>query len=159
MSKELDNIIETALKNAPQEAKTALQNAVAVDKRGLPYSYMRDLAKEELRNKIYKEIREELIDEIVEEAQDEIDRRANLKQIQEIKTLTVSGAILAIFIGLFVNQVTELIAFYKGPLIEVGTKTTWQISIVFFAIAALITAGWFFGNALKIIKDYSKKKT
>lgn len=158
MSKELDNIIEIAINAAPKNAETALQKAVAADAEGLSYSRVRDLAKEQLRNKIYEEIREELKNEIVKDAQDEIDKRANLKQIQEIKTLTVSGAILAVFVGLFVNQVTEIIAFHKGPILEVGTKSTWQWSLIFLAISTLITLGWFFGKALKIIKDYSEEK-
>lgn len=158
MSKELDNIIETALNNNP-DAEIALQNAIAADEHGFSYSYLRNLAKNELKNKIYGEIREELKDEIIKEAQEDIDRKANLKQIQEIKTLTVSGAILAVFVGLFVNQVTEIISFYKGSIDKVGVKSTLEISIFCLVIAILITAGWFFGNALKVIKDYSKKES
>ena len=155
MSKELDNIIEIAL-NDPG-ASTALRNAKAVDKEGLSYPYIRDLAKTELTNRIYKEIKEELKEQIIKEAQDEIDKKSNLKQIQEIKALTISGAMLAIFVGLFVNQITELIDFYKGPIKEIDVQLTWKASIVLLGLTSLITVFWFFRSALKVIKDYSEK--
>ena len=147
MSKELDNIIEIAL-NDP-DASTALRNAKAVDKEGLSYPYIRDLAKTELTNRIYKEIKEELKEQII--------KKSNLKQIQEIKALTISGAMLAIFVGLFVNQITELIDFYKGPIKEIDVQLTWKASIVLLGLTSLITVFWFFRSALKVIKDYSEK--
>lgn len=157
MFEDLNSVIEAAINNN-LEAEAVLQNAAA-NRKDVTYLYLRDLAKKELRNRICEEIKEELKEQIVKEAQDEIDRKANLKQIQEIKTLTVTGAILAVFIGLLVNQLTEIISYYKGSILVVGTQSTWLISTVFFAIAAIITAGWFFRNALKIIKDFSEKKS
>lgn len=155
MSKELDKIIDTALDLEPSVNK-ALQNAWQASKGGLSFDDIKEAAKSDLRSRIYNEIYEEKKAEIVKEAQDEIDRKANIKQIHEIKTLTISGAILAFFVGLLVNQLTELILYYKRPIEEVGTSITWKLSGAFLLIAVLITAGWFFKQALKVIKDFYK---
>ena len=96
-------------------------------------------------------------EKIIKEAQDEIDKKSNLKQIQEIKALTISGAVLAFFVGLFVNQITELIDFYKGPIKEIDVQLTWKVSIVLLGLTSLITVIWFFRSALKVINDYSEK--
>lgn len=64
---------------------------------------------------------------------------------------------LAFFVGLFVNQITELIDFYKGPIKEIDVQLTWKVSIVLLGLTSLITVIWFFRSALKVINDYSEK--
>ena len=155
MSKELDRIIEAALNSIPG-ANQALQSAKDAGNGGLSFDEVQESAKLAIRNVIYDEIYEEKKAEIVKAAQEEIDRKAQIKQLNEIKILTISGAILALFVGLLVNQLTELILYYKGPIETVGPSITWKCSAGFLGISMLITIGWFFQQALKVIKDFYK---
>lgn len=68
--------------------------------------------KMQLTSKIYNEIRDEVRDEALMDADNIIEKKAGQKRIKEFKNLMIDGAIVAFFVGMLVNQVSVVLAFY-----------------------------------------------
>lgn len=70
--------------------------------------------REKTREQIVEEIKQHYTDEIVAQAEKEINRKEQEKRLKEMKSLLWQGFFVAMCVGLFVNQVTDVISFYKG---------------------------------------------
>lgn len=69
-----------------------------------------DAVKKQLEKEIYDEIKAEVKDEVLQKVEKEIEDRAELMKIQEFKKLIFDGFFIAFFVGLLVNQITELLS-------------------------------------------------
>lgn len=112
--------------------------------------------KKQMEEEVYQEIKGELYETVILEAKEEIDKLANDSQMRELRNLTISGVVLAVFVGLLVNQVIELIGHYKPEMESGGLGITLIISFSLILIVAAIMLIWFVGKALKIIENYRK---
>lgn len=112
---------------------------------------------EKIRKDVKEEIRQELTVEEIEKQKVEIDREIEAysteKALKEIKGFIIEGIILAVIIGLIVNQMTDIITYLKGTEAYLATI----IIIICLIIAVLIYIILRFANTVgKMIKRKGK---
>lgn len=110
--------------------------------------------KKELIDSIYEEVKEDIRDNAVREAYEIIDEKAGLKRIDEFKKLMINGFIVAALVGLLVNQLTDIIGYYKGSVTISTIMPTIIISIILFIICICIFAWLFFNELLRLLKKH-----
>lgn len=110
--------------------------------------------KKELIDSIYEEVKEDIRDNAVREANEIIDEKAGLKRIDEFKKLMINGFIVAALVGLLVNQLTDIIGYYKGSVTISTIMPTIIISIILFIICICIFAWLFFNELLRLLKKH-----
>lgn len=121
------------------------------------YSNLEDgnklLVKKKLKSEILYEIKQEVKENAIEEAKKDIDDYMTKKKLKDYKELTILGLIIAFIIGLSVNQLTDVIAFYKKLIY----KEPW-VSITFAIIIVAIAIYLIFKHILKEIDNLSDNK-
>lgn len=90
------------------------------------------LAKKQLKQDIVREIKDELIQEEGVKIRQDISSQIQEEQLEEAKTLFLEGLLLALFVGLFTNECSELISALK----EASTLDT--IAITFIIMFVLL---------------------
>ena len=104
MSKKLNNVIEKSLKFSD------FYKDKNIDKdEEAKFSF--EAARDRTAKEIYEEIKNELKEEVINEAQEEIKGQKLIHKIKELRTII--RVIIAFFIGMGVNQATELISSYE----------------------------------------------
>ena len=106
MSKKLNNVIEKSLKFSDFYKDKNID-------RDEEAKFSFEAARDRTAKEIYEEIKNELKEEAINEAQEEIKSQKLIHKIKELRTLTIIGVIIAFFIGMGVNQATELISSYE----------------------------------------------
>ena len=114
--------------------------------------------RERTKNKIVSEIKEEYKKELKKEVNTEIQEEQHRKKISELKTLMWEGFIIAFIVGLTTDQVTDIIAHFKGSALLPSVWTTIGIAVVLLLVAIGIYAYTFFNNVLSIIREYKDAK-
>ncbi|MBU5478067.1 hypothetical protein KQI69_02505, partial [Eubacterium sp. MSJ-13] len=71
---------------------------------------------------------------------------------KEYKSLTLIGIIMAFFVGLLTNQITDIIGMYKGTVTPERIKGTLIISGVIFIICVVIAFGLFISEIIKMLE-------
>lgn len=107
--------------------------------------------REKMITQVYSEVKEEVRDAALQEAEQILEEKAHVRQIKELKQLMLSGFLVAIFVGMLVNQVTDIIGFYKG---SVSLDIIWPtviIAVIFLVICIAIFVGMFLTEVLKIL--------
>lgn len=121
------------------------------------YSNLEDgnklLVKKKLKSEILYEIKQEVKESAIEEAKKDIDDYMTKKKLKDYKELTILGLIIAFIIGLSVNQLTDVIAFYKKLIY----KEPW-VSILTAIIIVAIAIYLIFKHILKEIDNLSDNK-
>ncbi len=121
------------------------------------YSNLEDgnklLVKKKLKSEILYEIKQEVKENAIEEAKKDIDDYMTKKKLKDYKELTILGLIIAFIIGLSVNQLTDVIAFYKKLIY----KEPW-VSILTAIIIVAIAIYLIFKHILKEIDNLSDNK-
>jgi len=147
MAKKLDNVIEVFVN---ENYKNKFKASVKQEEK----EQILSLAKEKTRNELLDEIREELTPDIKKEVIRSYEDKNRKKQISNMKKLLTEGFFLAIFVGLFVNQATEIIDFYKGENVTIGKTVI--ISAILFGICLIIVGFFFIKEFLRIYNNYMK---
>ncbi|MFR6454057.1 MAG: hypothetical protein ACLUOG_03420 [Peptoniphilus lacrimalis] len=121
------------------------------------YSNLEDgnklLVKKKLKSEILYEIKQEVKENAIEEAKKDIDDYMTKKKLKDYKELTILGLIIAFIIGLSVNQLTDVIGFYKKLIY----KEPW-VSILTAIIIVAIAIYLIFKHILKEIDNLSDNK-
>lgn len=99
---------------------TVIENYIASKSEKILQQEASDNEKEEytnaviskLEDRVYDEVKRDVRDKALAEAEKIIEKRSELRKIEELKKLTVEGLIVAFFVGLLVNQVTDMITFF-----------------------------------------------
>ncbi len=114
---------------------------------------LKELLKNEIRQNIIDEIVAEQSKEIAIKAQKELDRSEEDKRIGETKNLLWNGFIMAFIVGVLVNQVTDIISFYKGgSSLKTISPTVWIcVILAIFCLGMYIYT--FAQNFIKIVKN------
>lgn len=68
------------------------------------------------------------------------------------------GFIIAFFVGLSVNQATDIISFYKGASSLPSIGATVIITLILIAISIGVYVYTFLSNVLALIKDWKDEK-
>lgn len=111
------------------------------------------LVKKKLKSEILYEIKQEVKENAIEEAKKDIDDYMTKKKLKDYKELTILGLIIAFIIGLSVNQLTDVIGFYKKLIY----KEPW-VSILTAIIIVAIAIYLIFKHILKEIDNLSDNK-
>lgn len=145
MSKELSRILDNYISSQENEL---FNDEADIE---LKEQY-KSAAKKKIENSIYSEIENELKEKIISDAEKEIDKRAGMKRVKEYKSLTLIGIIMAFFVGLLTNQITDIIGMYKGTVTPERIKCTLIISGVIFIICVVIAFGLFISEIIKMLE-------
>ncbi len=145
MSKELSRILDNYISSQENELFSDEAD------RELKEQY-KNAAKKRIENSIYSEIENELKEKIIADAEKEIDKRAGMKRVKEYKSLTLIGIIMAFFVGLLTNQITDIIGMFKGTVTPEKIKSTVIISVVIFIICVVIAFGLFISEIIKMLE-------
>ncbi len=91
-----------------------------------------------MNEKLYDDLRKEIYsiekDRIKKELQEENERDEQLKNIRRIKILLFESLILGFFVGLLVNQATDVISFLKGSDAINNTHTLLWVGIILICL-------------------------
>lgn len=111
-----------------------------------------EATKQRLYDTIYDEVKAEVRDEALKEAEDIINKKAGLKRIDEFKKLMFDGFIVAVFVGLLVNQITDMIGFAKGSVSLSSIWPTVFITMGFLLICIVIFICLFATELYRLLK-------
>lgn len=143
---ELDQVLDMVMKSIeaklPEENRAELIGAL----------------REKKRKQIIDEIRSQYKDELMKEAETELQKENNRQKIKELKELLWSGFVLAFIVGLAVNQVTDMIGYWKGT---VTLESIWPTVVITGCLCVACLAAYFYSfvkNALALINDFSSEK-
>ena len=114
------------------------------------------LAKEQLKNNIDSEIEKELMDKVIKNAEPIIEENNRNKHISEIKKLTTEGVFLAVFVGILVNQLSNLITLLINP--TQTARMTFFIVICSFILVFLLIWIFLFNQLSDILVKNSKRQ-
>ena len=145
MSETLETLIDKYLDL--QESVIFRDNAVPDDK-----EFYVNAIKKQLTDKIYNEVRKEVRYEALADADELIEKKAGVKRIEEFKKLTINGLIVAFFVGLLVNQSTDIIGYFKGSFETQNIWYTVVITAVLFLICAGISLWLFISELIKMLR-------
>lgn len=107
--------------------------------------------KKQLADEVRTEIRVEVAAEAIKEAQLEIEKNSLIARIKEYKRLSIDGLLIAFFVGMLVNQSTDLVSYFKGVFQSGKTWITIVFCIVLAVIVTTIFFGMFFEEAIKLL--------
>ena len=147
MSKTLNNLIDKAYKSQEKEIK----EKCAFSNEDLTIHSM--AVKESLEKLVYKEIKQELYDEVTIAATKQLEKEALNKKVKELEKIIYTGLILAIFVGMLVNQLTDIITYLKNGTNFNLLSNTIILVLIFAGLCILITVVIFVKDALNMIKD------
>ena len=100
-------------------------------------------------------LKEEVRDQAVIDAEDILEKKAGLRRIEELRELVFEGFFAAIFVGLLVNQLTDLIGCLKGSM---SLSFVWPtaLTVVLLLIICIAVYFWLFASELTqlVKKEY-----
>ena len=105
-----------------------------------------------LLNQIYTEVEYEVRDYAIQKADKIIEKKADKKRINEFRRLTIDGLIVAFFVGLLVNQVTDIIGYLKGCFEMPNIKITMIFSVGLLIICIVIISWLFISEVIKMLE-------
>lgn len=110
-----------------------------------------------MRNKIRQEIVDEIVNEyskeIASKSEKEFNRSEEAKRIAEAKSLLWNGFVMAFIVGILVNQVTDIISFYKGGSSLETIFSTACLCVLLAIICLGMYIYTFAQNFIKIVKN------
>lgn len=149
MAEKFDEVVEVfAREHCKDKLKKNLDDAEK--------EYLLKIVREETTREVMNEIRAELKSEIEQEVKSEIEEQGRLNRLSNLKKLIADGFTLAVFVGLLVNQLTEIIDYYKGSDSELPIGITWMISLVLSVICGIILLAGFAKEFIKMYNAYTK---
>ena len=123
------------------------------DERKITREGIREQIDEEIKNELYPKLLEMDLPDIRKEWEEEEELKTAEENKKHIKTLVMETIFIGFLLGLFVNQVTEIISNSKGvPNINLHMTYMWTIGLgisIFLSIVFL----WF-----KTVKKIKKKE-
>lgn len=138
MGKVLDDLINSKC-NQLQEAE-----GVSKDDIKLYQNALKEKLKEDIKGEIIKEEAIRLTEEYKKNILDE--------KIKQLEILFFTGIVVSFFIGLLVNQVTDLISIWKGTL----NKEVFNFTLTMVGVISIITLGLIIYLLFRSIIDFIK---
>ena len=143
MGAKLDTLIDNYAKSK--------QNAFTKDTSDEEREELIQAVKKQLAQDIRNEIKAEVTEEAVKDAQVIIEKNSLLARINEYKKLSIDGLLIAFFVGMLVNQSTDLVGHLKGT-VQLGQPwATVGICALLFGIVVGIFFSLFFAEIVKLL--------
>ena len=154
----MSNTLDTLINKALETEKTKFSQIEEITKEDeKEFMITTKLA---ITERIYKEIKNEIEVEIkqkaIQDAQNEIQQQSISNKIKELRTLIISGFVMSFFVGMLVNQSTDIIGYIKGTIEiqSVGMTLIWIF--IFLLLCGLILIFIFLSDFEKIIRGLKK---
>lgn len=151
MSKELSKVLDNYISSKECEI---LKDEASEEEREMLIGAVKD----KIEKIIYEEIKDEVRNQAIADAEKEINKRVGMKRIREYKNLILTGIIVAFFVGLLVNQVTDIIALCKGSVTLENIGITIIIIFVIIVICIFIAIGLFLSEIIKMLESENDEK-
>lgn len=142
MGKELDNLINLAISNSQEYCKLDAKTKNLVEKK--------------LKSEVLAEIKQEVSSKAIKDAKSRLNEERAVNKLRDYKELTVVGIVLAFFIGLSVNQASDVIGYIKN-IDRLIDKEPW-VSVAFALIIIGICIFIINCRIFKEINNLSKNK-
>lgn len=113
---------------------------------------LKKAAKESIINAIYKEIYDEVEEEAFLSAEKRSKEKSTERKMREAKNLIIKGFIVAFFVGMAVNQLTEVISIFKNGLTTGNLMDTIIMFIIFLCICIGLLGYMFIKEVLALIR-------
>ena len=121
-------------------------------------SEMEDALRERLKKQIVDKIKNDYSQEILKNANEEVQKRENIEKLNQLKSIMWTGFVIAFVVGLFVNQVTDIIGYFKGTVNLTHLLPTIVVGIVLFLICLVLYLYSFFKNIMDMYNDLKSKQ-
>lgn len=144
MTKKLDMMIESYI----AVKRDALENIPESERE----EYLEPL-REKIKKDVVEEVKQEYKAQVMADAENDIQQRISDNKISQLKNLMWNGFLIAFLVGLAVNQITDLIGYWKGSVSLSSLMPTLIITVVLVAICM----GLYFYNMVKDTVDMYKK--
>lgn len=102
---------------------------------------------------VVEEVKQEYKAQVMADAESDIQQRISDNRISQLKNLMWNGFLIAFLVGLAVNQITDLIGYWKGSVSLSSLMPTLIITVILVAICM----GLYFYNMIKETVDIYKK--
>lgn len=145
----LDQLVDAYISN---QQKIINNRAPAKDK-----DELLNALREKLKQEVMQEIKDKFEDEIIAEASEKIQKNANREKLNQLTGLMWNGFLLAFFVGLAVNQVTEIINYYNRTLFGNSLWFTLIISLILIVLCIALYACAFAKYVIETYRELTKK--
>lgn len=145
MAKLLETLIDKSMEHDDSKIQEAFEGEKADN-----YS---KAIKEGIYKQVYDEIKEEAIEEITQQALEKSKKILKKEKIKNLGSLTITGVILAFFVGLVVNETTAFIDFLKNIPNNIGWMISVGVVVLSVIVILLITVFIFIKEALQLISE------
>lgn len=112
-----------------------------------------ELLREKIKKMVVEEVKQEYKAQVMADAESDIQQRISDNRISQLKNLMWNGFLIAFLVGLAVNQITDLIGYWKGSVSLSSLMPTLIITVILVAICM----GLYFYNMIKETVDIYKK--
>ena len=109
------------------------------------------------KQRIVEEVKRQYKDEVKEEVEAEIQKKVKTEKIRQLRNLMWTGFIVAFLAGLAVNQVTEIIDFFKDSASEISLVPTVVISVILTGVCVVMYIYTFVKDAVEAYKQIKKE--
>lgn len=144
MTKKLDTMIESYIAVKEKDLETIPES----DRE----EYL-ELLREKIKKMVVEEVKQEYKAQVMADAESDIQQRISDNRISQLKNLMWNGFLIAFLVGLAVNQITDLIGYWKGSVSLNSLMPTLIITVILVAICM----GLYFYNMIKETVDIYKK--
>lgn len=107
MTKKLDTMIESYIAVKEKDLETIPES----DRE----EYL-ELFREKIKKMVVEEVKQEYKAQVMADAESDIQQRISDNRISQLKNLMWNGFLIAFLVGLAVNQITDLIGYWKGSV-------------------------------------------
>ena len=144
MTKKLDTMIESYIAVKEKDLETIPES----DRE----EYL-ELLREKIKKMVVEEVKQEYKAQVMADAESDVQQRISDNRISQLKNLMWNGFLIAFLVGLAVNQITDLIGYWKGSVSLSSLMPTLIITVILVAICM----GLYFYNMIKETVDIYKK--
>lgn len=111
----------------------------------------KSLKKEDIPFEYTEKLKQQIINEEAEKITKKYEGKILKERIEQLKILMINGIILSFFIGIIVNQVTDLLSFWKGTIEINIVPFTFKAIFIFTFFSLIIIVYLLFNSMLKLI--------
>lgn len=142
-----------------QKYDESISSKTTPEDREILFEELRDRFKQRVIDEVLKDYKQEIMASVNTEVNEKIQQALHKQKIESLRSLMLNGFILAFIVGLTVNQITDIIGYYKGSVSLTTLLPTWILIIVFFTLSIGFYLYAFVTEGLKLLKQKKQGKS
>lgn len=107
------------------------------------------------KGRIIQEVKQQYKDEIIEKAKSEIEEEERRQYFSDLKKLMRNGFLIALLVGLSVNQATDVINYFRDCLSSNKWLCAFALCCIFLFLASLSYLKEFINEAKQFFEKYN----